>query len=155
VGHHAFADIVPIAACDVGVIVALALGFPDELVDDRAPPAGRAACRERISDRYAQARLAARGGTEGLERRVQVAHIRGTQHDLGEEPGQRVRLHRDGPPLAVHGGTGHPAAAPVQVDDHVTRRRVSLDGRGDEVGWRRRTEAFERRERDGGVGAGE
>ena len=139
----------------VRVVVALALGLPDELVDDGAAAAGRAARREGVADRHAQAGLAARRGAEGLERRVEVAHVGRPQDDLGEEPGQRVRLHRDGPPLAVDGGPGHPAAPPVQVDDDVTGRRVALDGRGDEVGRRRRTEALERRERDRRVGAGE
>ena len=151
--HHAFPDIVPVAA--ITVVVALALGLPDELVDDGTPTARGTAGRERVADGHAQARLAARSGTECLERRVEMADVRRAQHDLGQEPGQWVRLHRDSAPLAVHGGASHPAAAPVQVDDHVTRRRMAVDRGGDQVRGRWRAEALERGKRDGRVGAGE
>ncbi len=152
--HDRLAGVVSVVA-RVRVVVALALGLPDELVHDRAPAAGRAAGRERVADRHAQARLAARGRAEGLERRVEMAHVGWPKDDLGQEAGQRVRLHRHRAALAVNGGSGHPAAPAVQVDDDVTGRRMPLDGGRDEIGRRGRAEALERRERDGRVGAGD
>ena len=92
---------------------------------------------------------------DGLERRVEMADVRRPEDDLGEQAGQRVRLHGDGPPLPVDGGAGHPAAATVEVDDDVAGRRVGVDRARHEIGRRGARQALERRQRGRWVRAGE
>ena len=127
----------------------------DDLVDDERPAAGRAAGREQVAERDLEARLAARRRGHALERRVEVADVGRPQDDLGEHPGQRARLERDRPALAVDRGAGHPAAAAEQVGDDVAGARVELDPGGDQRGRRRRRRPLEGRKREARARASE
>ena len=127
--------------------------FPDELVGDDRPAARWAVRREQVADEQLQARLAAWCGRDRLERGVEVADVRRPEDDLCHEPRQRARLERDGAALPVHGGTGDPAAAAVEVDDDVTGRRERLDVRSEELGGRGGSDPLDRREREAGFRA--
>ena len=74
-------------------------------------------------------RLVSPPGRRGhaLERGVEVANVRRTEHDLREHPGQRRRFDGDRAALTVQRGASHPATTPGQVDDDVARAGVRLD----------------------------
>ena len=126
-------------ARDAGLVV----DRPDELVGDEHPAARRAARREQVADRHLEARLAARRRGQPLERGVEVADVGRPQDDLGEHPGERARLERDRPALAVDGGPGDPPAAAEEVGDDVAGPGVELDPGGDDRRRRRGREAVE------------
>ena len=56
-----------------------------------------------------------------------MTDVRRTQHDLGEEPGERARFDGDGAALPVERGAGDPAAAAGEVGDDVAGAGVGLD----------------------------
>ena len=112
-------------------------GRPDELLRDEHPAAGRAAGRVQVAEGDLQAGFAARRGGHALERGVEVADIGRAQDDLGQHPGERVRLQADGPALLVESRAGDPATTAEQVRDDVTGPRVRLDpGRDEGLGRR-------------------
>ena len=124
----------PLVAADRAAVVAddglrrpVLLGGPGELVGDEHPPAGRAAGREQVADRHLEAGLPPGRRGHALERGVEVAHVRRTQHDLREHPGQRRRFDGDRAALTVERGASHPATPPGQVDDDVAGAGVRLD----------------------------
>ena len=67
--------------------------------------------------------LLARGRGDGLERRVEMAHVRRPEDDLGEQPGQRASTRGSGLALPVERGAGNPAAS---ADGGRRRRRRRL-----------------------------
>ena len=123
--------------------------LPDQLVEGERPAAGGTGRRELLVDPGAQARRAEGRGGHGLERRVEMAEVGRPDDDVGEEPGQRRRLDRDGSPAEGEGGPGDPSTAPEQVDDRVVGGRGGLDPRRDEPGREGRRKAREDRERQG------
>ena len=125
---------------------------PRELIGDERPAACRAARRIQVTDRCLEARLRPWRCCHRLERRIQVADIRRSKHDLREHPGERARLEGHGSALTVDGGSGDPAATARQVDDHVAGARVELDLRRHDRGWRRRRQTIEDRQRLAGLG---
>ena len=109
---------------------------PGDLVEDDRALAGRAAARVAVGDRRLEARLAAGGRGERLDRGVEVAQVRRPEDDLGQEPVERRALEADPLALAVDRGARDPAAAPEQVEDDVARRGRGLDPGGDQRGRR-------------------
>ena len=150
---HIAADRAPIGPLD-RLWRRLAITRPRELVGDEHPAAGRAPCREEITHRDLEARLAAWRRRHPLERCVEVAHVRRAEDDLRQHPGQRARFDRDRAALTVDRGTRHPAASTGQIRDDVSGSRVRLDARRKQERRRRRRQPLEDREVAAHVGAG-
>ena len=115
----------PHPAGDAGVVV----DRPDDFVDDEGSAARRAASREHVPDRDLETGFTPRRGGQALERRVEMADVRRSQHDLGEHPVERARLERDRAALPVDGRPGDPAATPEQVGHDVAGTGVVVDPR--------------------------
>ncbi len=127
-----------------GILLVVARdGLPDELVHHGRPAAGRAAGREQLADRNLQARLLAGRRGDRLEGRVEMADVGRPKDDLGEQAGERVGLDRDRSTLPVHGRTGDPAAAAMEIDHHVAGAGVLVDRGRDQVRWRRSRQTLE------------
>ncbi len=122
--------------------------LPDDLVEDHAATAGHAPAGVLLAEPDLEGGLLARGGGDRLERGVEVAHVRRPQDDLGQQPGERAGLERCRAPLPIHGCPGDPAAASMQVDDHVAEAGVRLDPGRHQLRRRWRGQSAERGERE-------
>ena len=148
----AAADLVPAGGAAVVLVdrarACLGNRLPDDLVEDDAPAARGAPAGVLLAEPDLERRLLARRGGDRLERGVEVADVGRPEDDLGQQPGERARLERGRPTLAVDRRARHPATAAVEIDHHVAEARMGLDPGGDELGWRGWRQAAECRERE-------
>src|SRR4029077_13119605 len=121
----------------------LVVDDPQDLVDDERAAACRAARPEHLAERRLEAGFAARGGSQALERGVEMADVGWPEDDLGEHPIERARLERYRSALAGDGRPRDPATAPEQVRHDLTSARVRVDPRADKAGRRRWRESVE------------
>ena len=141
----------PIRAA-AGAAVALARGVarvdvPDELVHDDRGAARRAARRVEAVELVAKAALERLGvRRDRRDRRVEMAEVGRTEHDLRHESRERGRLDRERPAEPVERRARDPPASAMELQHDVARHRARLDLAAQPWQRRDRREAVEGRQ---------
>ena len=121
---------------------------PFELVDRETSPAARALRGEQLVDREPQAGLTERRCGQRRERGVEVAEVRRSEDDLGQEPAQRAQFEGERAALPIDRRPCDPPTSPEQVRDDVAGLAPGFQSGPNEVRRWRRSDPLKCRERE-------